>query len=120
MLLCRSTRRSVTLSCFLQNFKSTESYATDLEVLGHFYREHERLMTALQELIEIPVLEVCYEELVRKPSQTVAEILLFCGLPFEAACLTPGESENSQNTASYSQVREPIHEGSVGKSSRPR
>ncbi|HVH33901.1 MAG TPA: sulfotransferase family protein, partial [Tahibacter sp.] len=47
-------------------------------------------------------------DLVGEPEPRIAELLAFCGLPFEAACREPHRVERSVRTASAAQVRQPI------------
>ena len=43
------------------------------------------------------------------------EVLAFCGLPWDAAVLSPEQRTGAVATASTAQVREPIHARFVGQ-----
>ncbi|TXH98594.1 MAG: hypothetical protein E6Q73_11625 [Pseudorhodobacter sp.] len=45
----------------------------------------------------------------------IRRALDFCGLPFDAACLTPENNKRQIQTASYKQAREGIYQGSTSK-----
>ena len=49
-----------------------------------------------------------YEALVAEPERQVAQLLEFCGVAFDPACLRYTETRRSVRTASASQVREPL------------
>lgn len=49
-----------------------------------------------------------YEDLVQDAEPFVRELLAFCGLPFDAACLAPHRAQRSIRTASSAQVRQPL------------
>lgn len=52
-----------------------------------------------------------YERLVDDPEEQTRELLKFCGLEFDAACLRPQEAIRTIRTASAAQVRKPIARG---------
>jgi hypothetical protein len=49
-----------------------------------------------------------YEALLADPETQTRELLAFCGLEFDPACLRPHEAQRSVRTASAAQVREPL------------
>jgi tetratricopeptide (TPR) repeat protein len=77
------------LSCYAKNFAATHDYATGLEALGQFRREHE----------------------------VVRQLIEFCGLPWNPELLRFHESKRAIATASYDQVRRPLYTTSVGRAS---
>lgn len=103
------------LSCFFQDFALGHGYAGDLEQLGVYYREYRRLMRHWREVIDLPLLEVQYEELVADQESASRALIEFCGLAWDDACLRFYEHDRVANTASYDQVRRPIYTGSVGR-----
>ena len=52
---------------------------------------------------------VIYERMVDDTETEVRALLDYCGLEFEAACLTFHETERAVRTASSEQVRQPIY-----------
>lgn len=103
------------LSCFFKNFSYGNSYAFDLGHLGLYYRQYQRLMAHWREVVELPVLDVRYEDLVADPEAVSRSLVDFCGLPWDPACLRFYENPRVVNTASYDQVRRPVYRDSVGR-----
>jgi Flp pilus assembly protein TadD len=103
------------LSCYFQPFGGEHAYAYDLEDLGFYYREYERLMTHWRKVLRIPMLELRYEELVADPEPVIRRLLEFCELPWNDRCLNPHANPRAVATASHEQVQRPIHRESVGR-----
>ena len=95
-------------SCFKQHFAMGQHQTYDLAELGRYYRDYVRLMAHYDAVLPGRVHRVIHEELVRDPEPHIRALLDYCGLPFEAACLTPHETERAVRTASSEQVRQPI------------
>ncbi|NOY93014.1 MAG: tetratricopeptide repeat protein [Deltaproteobacteria bacterium] len=112
---CVRDARETALSCFFQSFGSQQAFSTRLDWLGQRIVEQRRLMAELPEALELPLMTLHYERLVQAPERTIRELLEFAQLPFEQACLSPHESERLVNTASWAQVKKPIHAGSLGR-----
>lgn len=60
-------------------------------------------------------LDVDYEALTRDPEPAIRQMLDYCGLPFDPACLAPQDNQRAVRTASVRQVRSGIYQGSSGK-----
>lgn len=103
------------LSCYFQNFIYGNSHTFDLEQLGLYYRQYERLMAHWKQVVDLPVLDVRYEDLVTDPEAVSRTLVAFCDLPWDPACLRFHENPRVVNTASYDQVRRPVYTGSVGR-----
>jgi len=103
------------LSIYFQKFGATLSYACDLEQLGTYYREYRALMTYWNEMLDYPILEVCYEDLVNEPEKMSRRMVEFCGLNWDERCLRFHETKRDINTPSYQQVRQPIYTKSIDR-----
>ena len=57
--------------------------------------------------------DIAYETLVSKPEQTISDLLAFCGLNMEPACLASHKNKRAVRTASVAQVRQPIYKDAV-------
>jgi len=53
--------------------------------------------------------------LVADPERVAKEVLAFCGLPWEPGCVAIEQRTSAVSTASVVQVREPIHQRSLGQ-----
>jgi tetratricopeptide (TPR) repeat protein len=103
------------LSCYFQNFARGNLFAFDLRHAGLYYRQYERLMAHWGEVLDLPILEVRYEEHVGAPEKVCRDMLDFLELDWDPACLRFHESNRFTRTASRDQVREPIYTSSAGR-----
>lgn len=104
------------VSCFATPFATGHSYSYTLESLGHYYRQHEKLIKHWKKLLPPgKILDVTYEDLIKDPEAQIRRILDYLGLPWDARCLSPEKTERVVATASLHQVRQPIYSSSVGR-----
>ena len=89
--------------------------AFDLRHAGLFHRQYQRLMAHWKDALDLPVLEVQYEEHVAEPEKVCREMLEFLGLDWDPACWRFHESRRYTKTASRDQVRKPIYTSSAGR-----
>ncbi|WP_299751138.1 tetratricopeptide repeat-containing sulfotransferase family protein [uncultured Tateyamaria sp.] len=103
------------LSNFMQNFGPNQPASTSIETLVNVYKEFDK--TALHQVATLPnqIRFVNYEQVVADPEGQMRDIMDFVGLPFEDDMLDHTKSTRAVNTASVSQVREPIYSTSVAK-----
>ena len=102
------------LSCYRQLFAKGQTFTYDLNELGEYYLQYQRMMDHWAAVLPGRVLTVQYEEVVADFENQVRRLLEFCGLPWEDACLRFYESERPIRTPSSEQVRQPIYNRSVG------
>ena len=103
------------LSCYFQHFVGQHPYAANLSHLGYVHREYQRLMDHWKQVLNLPILDVVYEELVADQEGKSRELIHFIGLPWDDACLHFNKHKRVVSTASYDQVRKPIYKGSVAR-----
>ena len=108
------------LSIFFLHLDQRMSYALDLLDTGHYFKEYRRLMAHWRSLYGEDLLEFNYDTLVANPRPAVEQLLAFCGLTFDAACLAPGTRGGAVKTASVWQVREPLYRRSSGRARHDR
>lgn len=101
------------LGSYKQLFASGQPFSYDLEEVGEYYLQYQRLMDHWHQLLPGFVLDVQYENVVTDLEAQVGRILEFCGLPFENGCLRFYETDRAVKTASSEQVRRPIYASSV-------
>ena len=63
-------------------------------------------------LLRVPVYDIQYEDLVANAETVVPELVEFCGLEWNDACLDFHTSKRTVATASYDQVRRPLYTSS--------
>jgi tetratricopeptide (TPR) repeat protein len=103
------------LSCYLTDFAGVHPYSYNLEHLGRFYQDYQRLIAHWKDVVDLPILDVSYEALAQNPEPVVREMLDFLELPFDEACLRHHETKRPVVTASAEQARQPIYTSSVGR-----
>lgn len=67
-------------ACYTADDQGRFAYADELEHLGGYYRQYQRLMTHWREALQTPILEVRYQDLVNQPERVLREMVRFCGL----------------------------------------
>lgn len=111
---CLRQPLDVCLSCYFQNFQNV-NFASSLEDIGTFYREHERLLAHWRQVLPSSIHEVRYEELIRQPETAIRGLLDFCGLSWDDRCLAFHQQRRNVRTASCLQVRKPLSARSIGR-----
>ncbi|HED35563.1 MAG TPA: sulfotransferase family protein [Gammaproteobacteria bacterium] len=101
------------LSCYFQDFSGSHPWIYDLEDTANVYLEYLRLMQHWNTVLEIPVLNISYENLVENQQTVSREIIEFCGLNWDDSCLEFHKNKRFAKTASYNQVRQPMYNKSV-------
>ncbi|KUM24216.1 sulfotransferase [Mesorhizobium loti] len=101
------------ISCFVLQFSEAHSYSADLETLGLYYREYDRLMRHWSKVLPGRIFENQYETLVEDQEEQSRRLIDYLGLPWDDACLHFFERDGSVNTFSRWQVRQPIYKSSV-------
>jgi tetratricopeptide (TPR) repeat protein len=112
---CRRDPMDNCLSCYMANFAGANQFSFDLRHLGQFYRQYEKLMAHWKRVIDLPILDVSYEQMVDDTPAQTRRLLEFLDLPWEERCLQFHETRRSVSTASVEQVRRPIYNTSVGR-----
>jgi tetratricopeptide (TPR) repeat protein len=109
-------RRAPMSNCFSlwkQDFNVGRDYAYALDDIGNFYKDYLELMEHWNAVLPGFVHLVEYENVVNDTETEIRQLLEFCGLPFEEACLNFHRSERSVRTASSEQVRRPIYKDAL-------
>ena len=115
-MYCRREPLDNCLSCYFENLTERFRFATSLTGLGHYYREHSRLMAHWARVLGPDcIFEMSYESLIRDFEPCVRELLAHCGLPWDERCLRFFEAQRVIATPSNWQVRQPIYSTSVGR-----
>lgn len=105
---CRRDPVETCWSCFGQIFWREHEYSYDLDDLAAYWHVYDATMRQWSAAHPAHVREQVYEALLADPERYTRELLEFCGLPFDAACLRFHEAERSVRTASAAQVRQPL------------
>ncbi|GAA6208709.1 tetratricopeptide repeat-containing sulfotransferase family protein [Cognatishimia sp. WU-CL00825] len=109
-------RRDANAVCW-SNFRTLYSsmgngFSYDPEDLVSYYKAYQQLMAFWQTRFPSRIYSLDYEQLVRGPENTIRNLLVQVGLSWHAACLSPEKGNQPVTTASQSQVRKKIYQGS--------
>ncbi|MER8426257.1 sulfotransferase [Mesorhizobium sp. M1403] len=110
---CRRDAIDNCVSCFVLKFTKGHSYNADLETLGLYYREYDRLMRHWDKVFPGRIFESRYETLIADQEVQSRRLIDHLGLPWDDACLRFFENDGSVNTLSRWQVRQPIYNSSI-------
>lgn len=115
------------LSCFERLNPTAVPWASDMGQAGAMIRRALDLMEFWKSTLELPILTVKYEELVRDPGPQTRRILEFIGLPWDDACLahharrgerTEAGRRLAPPTLGTEQAAKPIYDSSIGRGAR--
>lgn len=111
---CRRHPLDTCLSCYMGGILPTRApFVTDLRHLGLVYRQYERIMRHWQTVLDLPILEIVYEDLVNDLEGESRRMIEFLGLDWDERCLRYYESGRTVLTLSYAQVSKPIYKTAV-------
>jgi tetratricopeptide (TPR) repeat protein len=101
------------VSCFTTSFNKHHSYNADLQKLGLYYREYDRLMRHWNSLLPGRIYECRYETLIKNQEAESRRLIDHLGLPWDDACLRFYDQNRSVSTPSRWQVRQPLYKTAV-------
>lgn len=113
---CRRDPLDTGISCYLTDFADVLPFTCSLPALGHFNRQHDRLMAHWKQVLDLPILEVDYEAVVEDLEGQARRMLNFLDLPWDERCLQFHRNPRRVATASKAQVRRPLYRSSIGRS----
>ncbi len=112
---CVRDPRDTCLSIYFQNFGWLHRYGADLASLGSYYRRYQKLMQHWEDVLDLPILTVCYEDMVADQEAVSRKMITFCDLEWDERCLQFHKSDRHVATASYDQVRQKIYTQSTAR-----
>jgi tetratricopeptide (TPR) repeat protein len=116
IILVRRDPLDACWALYKAHFQGKFSFSYDQRELADYFLAFRRLARHWRATLPAEVLlEVQYEDLVADPGAHSRRLLEFLGLPWEDAVLRFHENETPSATASAVQVRQPVHQTSVGK-----
>ena len=101
------------LSLFKNYFSSAIDYSYDLTELGQYYNLYLDLMQHWQDAIPEFIYDLSYESLIDEQEIQIRQLLDYCHLLWDDACLDFHKTRRKVRTASNAQVRRPIYKDSV-------
>ena len=112
---CQRNPMDNCISIFTLLFPDKIIYGYDLQTLGAYYTQYERLMDHWQHINPKQILNIKYEDLINDQENITKNLIDFLDLPWEKSCLHYYENERSVRTASDFQVRQPIYSSSIDR-----
>jgi hypothetical protein len=111
---CRRDLRDVAVSCWMTGFRSVR-WTSDFNDIATRFQQYDRLIRHWQKVLPASIHHVDYEETVEDLEGVARRLLDVCGLEWEPACLDFYRNSRPIHTASFSQVRQPVYKGSIGR-----
>ena len=96
-------------------FENAYPYSYDLPELAHYYVAYKELMAHWHRVMPGLMHTVKYEKLVTDQRSVTQSMLEYCHLSWEEQCLRSHESDGHSATASAAQIRNPVHQESIGR-----
>ncbi|MEO0410577.1 MAG: sulfotransferase [Pseudomonadota bacterium] len=115
ILHCTRDIRDNGLSIYCQNFNTQQRWATDLDDIGTYWRGYRRLMAHWNDVCDLSIFEVSYEETINDIESQAQKVLEFLKLDWDPSVLSFHEDGRAVQTPSRWQVRQPLYTGSKGK-----
>jgi tetratricopeptide (TPR) repeat protein len=111
------TRRNAidtAISIWTTPMRTNAPFISDRENIVYAYKEYLRLMDHWRKVIPADrFMEVKYEDLVNQPENYARQLVGFCGLEWDEACLHPERNDRRVKTPSLWQVRQPVYKSST-------
>ncbi|MAY66773.1 MAG: hypothetical protein CMM77_06570, partial [Rhodospirillaceae bacterium] len=112
---CVRDAKDTALSCYFTNFTQGLTWSTDLSDIARMQAAQDRVMAHWRDVLNLPVHEVRYEDLVADQEGQSRALVDFIGLDWDPACLEFHNAGNAVLTASNWQVRQPIYKKAIGR-----
>lgn len=107
--------RDNAVSIFATRLGPRQDYARSLEDIRHYIGLQQELVNHWAALMGPDLVRVQYEDLVRQPEETMKGLLENLGEDWDDRVLSFDTQSGAVQTASVWQVREPLHEKSIGR-----
>jgi tetratricopeptide (TPR) repeat protein len=105
-------KKETAWSCYRTFFNQGLHWSYDLDDIKYYFDYEEKLFNHWLNIFD-DILEINYEDLIRKPNKTIEQCLMSIGLDFEDDLLNFYTKKHLVQTASVGQVRKPINTKSL-------
>ena len=104
------------VSCFSKLFSRAQQHSYDLGELGRYYKRYAQLMRHWHHVLPSGrILDVRYEDVVADLEGQARRVIAHCELPWDDRCLAFHKMDRPVQTASATQVRQPIYKTAIGR-----
>lgn len=113
---CRRNPVDNCLSIYFTPYSRSPDYAHERKNIAFYYEQYSRLMAHWRRVLPPDrFLDVDYEDLVRDRERVTRQIIGFCGLEWNDACLQSERNARVIKTPSLWQARQPVFTSSVAR-----
>lgn len=112
---CQRNPLDTCLSIYTTCFVKGNEYSYDLDELGQYYLDYERLMSHWRNLFESQIFEIQYEELVTNQEVISKQLIEYLDIQWNDECLNFYGNNREVKTASNLQVRQPMYSRSINR-----
>jgi tetratricopeptide (TPR) repeat protein len=111
---CRRNPMDTALSIYFTQFTEPQEFAYDRGDIVFYYELYRRTMAHWRRVLPADrLLEIDYEALIAERQAVSRQMVAFCGLEWDDACLHPEANRRAVKTASVWQARQPVYRSSV-------
>lgn len=104
------------ISNYTRLFNNTMNFAYDLTELGRYYHQYDRMMQHWGAVLPAGTIHhVRYEDVLDDLEGQARELIAYCGLDWDEACLDFHRNKRPVKTASIAQVRQPLYTSSKAR-----
>ncbi len=97
-------------------FAREQNHTYSLGELARYYKRYGQLMKHWCRILpQGRILDVRYEDVVADLGGQARRVISYCGLPWDDRCLSFHKTNRPVQTASVTQVRQPIYNSAVGR-----
>lgn len=107
IIICRREPMDNLWGCYRQYFAEGMNFTYDLDELADIWQASDRLIRHWQ-ATENDIFILHYEQLTQDPETIIRQLVSFCGLPWDDACLNFHTNQRAVRTLSATQVRKPM------------
>lgn len=116
IIVTRRDPRDIAVSCMMSNFKAEKMpYLSSLEHIALAWKQWERLIAHWRSVLDLPFMDIVYEDLVRDQDAQTRALLQFAGLSWDDRAARFWQSGRTVMTLSYDQVSRPMYDSSIGR-----
>lgn len=114
-LYAHRTPQDVGVSCFVEAFNADMPFAQTLDGVGHYLKQHARIIDHWRDVVGERFITVSYEALLDDFEPQATRALNAIGTDWHPACATYFETKRSVRTPSKWQVRQPLYKNSIDR-----
>ena len=100
-------------SIYKNDFEGGMLFSNDAQDIASYYNIYLNLMSYWKSTFNKDIYDLNYEDLINNPESKIREMITFCGLDWQDACLEYYKNKKSIKTVSFSQARKPIYKDSL-------